>query len=188
MHAGRPALARLLDLRQAGVMARILACVLFGLVSCFALPACTPCNRSGCDAIRSPAADNGESAIAGAIASESDVIGNGCQECPYASATFSIWAVAAPVTDAASAKAVIQAAPALATFQADGHYRHTVDPGSYLLCDSPSSYEAACVSVHVVAGHVTPVNLKLLFGPFQFIVFDPQTRAPITTATIHPGA
>jgi hypothetical protein len=169
-------------------MIRFLARAFLGLVSSFALAACTPCNRSGCDAIRNPAADNGESAIAGSVASESDVVANGCQECPYAGATFSIWAVTAPVTDAASAKAIIKASPALITFQADGRYRQSMEPGSYLLCASPTGYQPACVGIDVVAGHVTPVNLKLLFGPSQLIVFDPRTRAPVATATIYPGA
>jgi hypothetical protein len=102
--------------------------------------------------------------------------------------TLSIWPAPTQVTAAAGAKAIIQAGPAAVTFQADGHYRQALDPGSYLLCAAPSSYESACVSIDVVAGHVTPVNLKLLYGPFQFIVFDPLTRAQVTSNTIYPGS
>jgi Rieske Fe-S protein len=73
---------------------------------------------------------------------------------------------------------------------------HAKSPGNtvvskictHLLCAAPSSYESACVSVDVVAGHVTPVNLKLLFGPFQFIVFDPLTHTQLNAATIYPGS
>ena len=148
------------------------ACCLVALS--FMLVACNPCNRSGCDAAGTPAADNGKSAIAGFIALESDVIDNSCQECPLSSAPLAIWAAPAPVTDVVGARAIVQAGPATVTLQANGRYQQALDPGSYLLCADPSSYNAVCVSVAVMAGHVTPVNLKLLFGPFQFIVFGNQ--------------
>jgi len=157
------------------------------VVLSFVLAACKPCNRSGCDVLDLPAADNGTSAIAGVVASESDVIANGCQECPFASATLAVWAASAPVTDAASAKAIVQAGPAAFTLQADGRFQQALDPGSYLLCADPSSHNFACVSLAVVAGHVTPVNLKLVYGPFRFIVFDPQTRALVSSTTVYPG-
>jgi hypothetical protein len=35
-----------------------------------------------------------------------------------------------------------------------------------------------------VAGHVTPVSLKVINGPTQFVVFDPQTRAQVTAPTL----
>jgi hypothetical protein len=150
----------------------------------FMLAACNPCNRIGCDAIGTPAADNGKSEMAGFISSESDVVANGCQECPFASATLAIWAAPGPVTDVLAARAIVQAAPATVTLQADGHYRQALDPGSYLLCTYPSSLDTACVGVAVIAGHVAPVNLK---GPFQFIVFDPQTRAHVSAPVLFPG-
>jgi hypothetical protein len=157
------------------------------LASLFALPACTPCNHSGCDALGTPAADDHTSAIAGVIALESDAISNDCQECPFAAMDLSIWNAAGSVADASSAKTIIQAGPATANVHADGRYRQALDPGGYLLCASLSSYESACVRVEVVAGHVTPVNLKLLFGPLQFTVFDPVTRAPLSTNTLYPS-
>jgi len=153
----------------------------------FMLAACNPCNRSGCDAAGTPAADNGKSEMAGFIASESDVVANGCQACPFASATLGIWVAPGPVTDVVSARAIVQASPATVTLQAEGSYRQALDPGSYLLCADPSSYNSACVSVAVIAGHVTPVNLKLVYGPFQFIVFDPQSRAQVSATMFFPG-
>ena len=168
-------------------MVRVLACAFLCAALSFVIPTCNTCNRSGCDSLGTPAADDHQSAIAGVIASESDLVGNGCQECPFASMSLAIWAVPGPVTDATGAKATIQAGPATVALKADGRYRQALDPGSYMLCAAPSGYESACVSVDVVAGHVTPVNLKLLYGPFQFIVFDPLTRAQVTTNTIHPG-
>ena len=149
----------------------------------FTLAACNPCNRGGCDATAKPAADNGKSELAGFISSESDVVGNGCQECPFASTTLAIWAASGPVTDVAGARAIIQAGPAAVTLQADGSYRQALAPGNYLLCN----YQSSCVGVAVVAGHATPVNLRMFFGPFQFIVFDPLTRATVSATTVYPG-
>jgi hypothetical protein len=103
------------------------------------------------------------------------------------STLLAVWEASTPVTDAVSARAIVQGGPAAVTFQADGRYQQALDPGSYLLCADPSSYNAACVGVAVLAGHVTPVNLKLLFGPFRFIVFDPQTRAQVSSSTLYPG-
>ena len=183
-----PALDLTFELPHACAVTHALACSFLCVALCFTLPTCNTCNRSGCDSLGTPAADDHKSAIAGVIASESDTVGNGCQECPFASMTLSIWTVPTQVTDAASAKAIIQAAPASVTLQADGRYRQALDPGSYLLCAAPSSYESACLSVDVVAGHVTPVNLKLLFGPFQFIAFDPLTHTPLSATTIYPGS
>jgi hypothetical protein len=155
--------------------------VLAGAVSVALLgaPGCTLCDRSGCDALGTPASDEGQSAIAGVLAGESDSVGNGCQECAFASATLSIWAAPAPIGDSASANTLANGAPPDVTIQADRSYRQALDPGSYLLCRRPD-----CVSVTVVAGHVTPVNLKLIFGPTQFVVFDPQTRAQVTAPTL----
>jgi hypothetical protein len=167
-------------------MVRILGASLLCVFSLFALPACNKCNRSGCDALGAPAADDHTSSIAGIVAGESDVILDDCQECPFDSMAFSIWTASGSVADASSAKAIIQAGPPAAKTQADGRYRQALDPGSYLLCASVGSYQSACVSVEVVAGHVTPVNLKLVYGPFQFIVFDPLTRAPVSTNTLYP--
>jgi hypothetical protein len=163
----------------------IRACLLVALS--FALAACNPCNRDGCDAVDKPAADSGKSAIAGVVVSESDVVSNGCQDCPFASAPLAVWAAPAPVTDVESARAIVHAGPAAATLDAEGRYQQALDPGSYLLCAFPSTYNAACVSVSVIAGHVTPVNLKLLDGPFRFVVFDPQTRAQVSATTLQPG-
>lgn len=169
-------------------MLRALACSLFCASTWLVIPACSPCNRSGCDALRTPAADDGESGIAGVIAYESDVVANGCQECPFTSASLSIWAALGPVADGVSAKAIIQAGPPAVSLDADARYRQALAPASYLLCAFPASYSSACVSVDVVAGHATPVNLKLLFGPFHFIVFDPRTRAPVAATMLYPGS
>lgn len=103
------------------------------------------------------------------------------------SAPLAIWAAPGPVTDVVAARALVQAGPATVTLQADGRYQQALDPGSYLLCADPSSYNTGCVSIAVMAGHVTPVNLKLFYGPSQFIVFDPQTRKQVSAPMFFPG-
>jgi hypothetical protein len=168
-------------------MIRAVACSFLCVVTSLALAACNPCNRSGCDALGRPAADDHTSAIAGVVADESDVVANSCQECPFYSMALSIWTAPGLVTDVAGAKAVIQAGPAAVTLQADGRYRQTLNAGSYLLCALPSSNAWACVGIEVIADHVTPVNLKLLYGPFQFTVFDPLTHNSVTTTALYPS-
>jgi hypothetical protein len=78
----------------------------FPLVSLLA--SCVPCDRDGCDALEHPAEDVSISAgIAGVATSESDVVANGCQECPLSEGTMQVWAVAAAVTTADEAQAVV---------------------------------------------------------------------------------
>ena len=148
----------------------------FGLA---AVPACSPCNRTGCDATSGPVADTGQAAIAGVVASESDAVGNGCQECPLGTATLAIWKTSGPVTDDAGAQAVVNASAATVSVQADQRYAQALDPGSYLVCQRPD-----CVSVDVVAAHVTTVHIKQILGPTQFIVFDAQSKSPRATTTL----
>jgi hypothetical protein len=153
-----------------------------------ALPGCNIfCERSGCDTVGTPAADSGKSEIAGAVATEGDAVENGCSKCPFATWSLALWAVSGPVSDVVSAKAIIQAGPATVTFDADGRYRQALDPGSYLLCSDPASYSCVCVSVDVVAGHATPVNLKLNTGLSYFIVFDPLTHAKLAATMLYPS-
>lgn len=142
-----------------------------------ALPGCDPaCDRKGCDALGSAATDDHVSSLAGVVAYQSDVVSNGCQECVFSSARLSLWPVTTPVVDQDSAKAIVEGSSTPITIQADQRYRQALDPGTYLVCQRPS-----CTSVDIVAGHVTPMNVKMMDGPTQFIVFDPLTRSRITT-------
>jgi len=144
-----------------------------------AVSACTPRNRAGCDATGGPVADTGQAAIAGVVASESDVIGNGCQECPLGTATLTFWTTSGPVPDDASAKAIVDGGPPTITLQANQRYLQALDPGSYLVCARPF-----CVNVAVAADHVTTVHLKQIFGPTQFIVFDAQSKTARAATTL----
>lgn len=127
---------------------------------------CQPCDRDGCEKVNERASSDGTSAIAGALASESDVEANGCTECPLASAQLSIWSTPALVSDQAEALAVVSAGPATFSLSAQGSYRQAVPPGAYLLC------ERECVAVAVEPGMVTTVNILFVYGPTSFRVFD----------------
>ncbi len=159
---------------------RILTLISPLLTACLVLVAfsgCDPaCNRKGCEALGSPAADDHVSSLAGVVALESDAISNGCQECGFSSATLSLWPLTTPVADQDSAKAIVTGSSAPITIKADQRFRQLLDPGSYLVCRRPY-----CTSVDIVVGHVTPMNVLMVFGPTQFIVFDPLTRSRITT-------
>ncbi|HEX7598842.1 MAG TPA: hypothetical protein VF518_11550 [Polyangia bacterium] len=171
-------------------MIRGLAGAFLCVVLWFAIPACSLfCERGGCDAAAKPATDKGQSEIAGAVASEGDVVENGCSECPFAKWPLSIWATSEPVNDVGRAKAIIQAGPAMVTLQADGRYRQALDAGSYLLCAViGGGYGTVCVGISVVAGHATPVNLQLNTGLSRFTVFDPITHAKLATTMFYPGS
>jgi hypothetical protein len=128
--------------------------------------ACSTCPRTGCDALSSPAGGS-QSAIAGVIATESDEVTNGCQDCPFGSTQLALWKTSSAVADEASAQAVVVSAPTV-SFRAEGRYRELVDPGEYLVCSSPY-----CAAIRVDADRVTTVNVKLIYGPAQFSIFDP---------------
>lgn len=158
--------------RMLGEMIRMVVCLVLSGAMSLLQPGCTPCNRSGCDAVGTPATNDGRSGIAGVVAYESDVVANGCQECPLSSAALSLWLVSAPPTDSASADSIVKGQSPAVTIQADGFYRQALDAGGYLLC-----VRGYCVYVEVLPDHTTPVNVLQVFGPVQFKVFDPLTRA-----------
>jgi hypothetical protein len=64
-----PALDPIFELPHACGMTRALACFLICVALLFLVPACNPCNRNGCDALGTPAADDGRSEIAGTLRS-----------------------------------------------------------------------------------------------------------------------
>lgn len=124
------------------------------------------CNREGCDKVNERASNNGTSAIAGSVAAESDVVENGCDECPLTSTELAIWSTPTLVADETTARAVVAASAPTLTFSAQGTYRQNVPPGAYLLC------ERHCVAVTVEARMVTTVNILFVYGPTSFRVFD----------------
>jgi hypothetical protein len=146
-------------------------------------PGCTSCDQSGCDAASRPADDDGQSGIAGAVSSQSDLSNDGCVPCGFGSATLSIWASPGPISDSAGATALANRAPPDVTIQANGSYRQALDPGNYLICALP-----ACTTAVVVAGHVTPVNVGFSMSGTAFVEFDPVTRARSAAASLEVTA
>lgn len=124
-----------------------------GILACAAhlTAGCEPCDRDGCEKVNERASSDGTSAIAGALASESDVEANGCTECPLASARLSIWSTPALVSDEAKALAVVSAGPATFSVSAQGTYRQAVPPGAYLLCERECVAVAVEVQVEVLS-------------------------------------
>jgi hypothetical protein len=132
---------------------------------------CNPCDRSGCEVRDNPAKDSGHSAIAGTVSTETDVVVNGCQECPFGSATLSVWKTATATMDSATAKAIVDGSAATVVVQANQRYLQALDPGTYLVCIRPS-----CVSLDVTAGHVTTLNVEQVYGPGELLVAEPGER------------
>lgn len=134
---------------------------------------CAECDREGCDALRRPAARQSASlvGVAGVVASASDLVSDGCQECPLGEATLEIWSTDTLVTSAAEATARISAREPDVTALASGRYEQELAPGAYLLCVRPS-----CIGVSVAAGGTT-VNIQRREGPTGFFVGAADTTA-----------
>jgi hypothetical protein len=121
--------------------------------------------------------------VAGVVASESDVIGNGCQECGFASSTLDIWLTTGRVQDAVTAGTIVSTTPLVAV-QADGHYQIELDPADYLLCVDVLG-SLPCVPFTVEMSKVTTVNVKRVFGPAGFLVFAPGSSVPTTAPVLN---
>jgi len=120
------------------------------------------------------AGETGESAIAGAIASRSDVVENGCQECPLSSARLKVWQTTALASDQAAAEAAALDPPAL-VIEAQGHYRKVTGAGFYLMCAPTRD----CVPIEVTDGKTTTVNVELPYGPARFFLGSPGAPKPM---------
>jgi hypothetical protein len=156
-------------------VALLLSGVVFG--------SCANCPREGCDALAAASTGTGGAGIAGVVASESDVIANGCQKCLFGSTQLTIWKASSAVTDNASAAALVHSSVApTVSLSANGRYEQALDPGSYLVCSRPD-----CVAVEVSANRVTTVHVKLVEGPPQFVLFDGEGRAQENVSTFEVG-
>jgi hypothetical protein len=131
--------------------------VLLALTGCSS----STCPREGCDALERRAGDSGgTSRVAGVVASESDVVANGCQECGFASATVSAWTRTGDATSSAAVREET-ASPPLASVIAgsDGRYSLALEVGEYWICSG-----IACFGATVEAGRTTTLNIKLING------------------------
>ena len=132
------------------------------------------CDRDGCDSMNDPAPNTGQSAVSGVIASESDVVANGCQECPFSSMTLEFRPVTASVTTRTEAQTIFDTVTPVVV-NADGTYAQALEPGAYLACA-----QLECVNIEVRPGQVTTLHIRALFGPTQFVSFDPTSSARVS--------
>ena len=143
------------------------ACLLAAVMT-LPLLACSDCDRDGCNTLgeRARAAGAG---VGGVIAQSSDVVRDGCQECPLGGAAIAVWRLEAPVTTEADAMAVVGARAPDIEENASGHYHVALDPAAYLVCVRPS-----CVALDVAANQTETVNIERLDGPTRFHVSRPN--------------
>lgn len=134
------------------------------------LAGCAECPTEGCDALRDRAPGR-QPGIGGIIASQSDVVVNGCEECGFAEASIEVFRLKEPVTSAEAASAAIGMTSPLVKLVASARYNAPLDPGAYLVCVARQ-----CLSVRVMDGAVTTVNIKQRFGPTSFFVVDPASN------------
>jgi hypothetical protein len=139
------------------------------------LASCVPCDRDGCDAVEQPA-DNVSIAvgIAGVASSESDVVANGCQECPLSQGTMQIWASASAVTTADQARALVDGGAPTLEIEIDERYEQMLDAGEYLVCISGGE---VCAGI-TISNAVITVHARYLYGPPSLIVFEPGSDEP----------
>lgn len=135
-----------------------------------------PCEREACEEIDEPAHGEATPGIVGAIASESDVVTNGCQPCSYSSTTLELWATSSPIETKEAAKTLVEGASPTVKIEANSRYSQPMTPGNYLMCTGQSL--RWCVNVDVGGAGSTTVHVKLIFGPTQFIVFAPGSNSP----------
>ena len=128
------------------------------------LLACEDCAREGCDSLAQRAAQNGTS-LAGVVAESSDVVGNGCQECPFGTAELEAWKVEAPVTSASAVADLLDHRLPDWEKAVSERYSIALAPGFYLLCARPS-----CVNLTIADGQTSTANVKRRNGPTSFFV------------------
>jgi hypothetical protein len=136
------------------------------------------CDRAGCDALEHPLGDVGIMVgIAGVVASESDLVANGCQECPLSQGTIELWTSATAVTTADEAQALVDAGAPTQTVEVDERYEQTLDPGEYLVC--VSNLDRVCAGV-TIADAVVTVHASFPYGMPDLVVFEPGEAEPRT--------
>jgi hypothetical protein len=121
-----------------------------------------PCNRNGCDALQKHLATDGGPRIAGIVASESDVVGNGCQECGFVAAEIKAWPVEQEVTTDAELRAATASTPQSTMATENGRYTLPVPPGLYVVC-----FQSSCFNASAATGETTTLNVRLINGISQ---------------------
>jgi hypothetical protein len=146
--------------------------------------ACNPCNRDGCDALQRHAPSEGGPRIAGVVASESDVVGNGCQECGFAAVEIKAWPTDEEVTTEAELSAVAKGSGDSATSAANGEYSLPLAPGLYVVC-----FQNSCFNARVETQATTTLNVRLINGVSSGFLSVPgrDQLAPKDAIFLAPG-
>jgi hypothetical protein len=133
---------------------------------------CADCDREGCDALGRAAPQAG-TGIAGVVATSSDVVANGCQECPSGGASLEIWRTDAAITSQPAASAVASEREPDVAANVSGRYSQALGPGTHLLCVRPN-----CIGLSIAADETLTVNIKRREGPTGFFVGPFDAEAP----------
>lgn len=157
--------------------------VMLLLGSCATIPSCdlpSDCDRAGCDAIDEPAGfATIESGLAGAAASQSDVVENGCGECGLADGALYVWGSPTPIETQEDAQALVDAAGLYQYIEFHETYEREETPGDYLVCPELEE-ETTCAAVTVGDSEVVTVHVRYLNAPSEIIVFYPGQSEPAT--------
>ena len=121
--------------------------------------ACDPCNRDGCDALQRRAPGEEAPRIAGIVASESDAVANGCQECGFAAVDIKAWPVEQEVTTEAELSTVAKGSADSTRSSANGEYSLPLAAGMYVVC-----FQNSCFNARVDMEETTTLNVRLIFG------------------------
>ena len=121
--------------------------------------ACNPCNRDGCDALQRRAPREGGPRIAGVVASESDAVVNGCQECDFAAVDIKAWPTDQEVTTEAELSRVAQGSADSTRSSANGEYSLPLAPGMYVVC-----FQNSCFNARADTEEATTLNVRLING------------------------
>jgi len=132
-----------------------------------------PCNRAGCDALQTRAAETeGQTRVAGIVAYLSDMVGNGCQECGFAEqATVKAWALAELMNDPTEIATITAEAPNATTQVTGGSYSLDLGSGHHLVCVSNG-----CFNVTAVAKRTTTLNVRMVDGVSRGFVGEPDVK------------
>ena len=121
--------------------------------------ACNPCNRDGCDALQRRAPSEGGPRLAGVVASETDVVVDGCQECGFAAVDINAWPTDQEVTTEAELSLVAKGSADSARSSANGEYSLPLAPGLYVVC-----FQNSCFNARVDTKETTTLNVRLING------------------------
>jgi hypothetical protein len=128
------------------------------------MPACADCDRQGCEALTRLAPERG-AGISGVVAQVSDVVTDGCAECPLGRATVELWTLEEPFYRLSEVPALVAARRADLIFFAEGAYSQALSTGWYLLCVRPN-----CIELNPHEDETLTVNIKRRDGPTSFFV------------------